>query len=98
MQPSPDSFVRSLRAALALDEGESITGELALHPRFVLMIDNYDRLYALHDWLCESLFPELPAEYARGRRQPQTPAGPLDHRSRLARAREDGFIGELFSR
>ena len=61
MQPSPDSFVRSLRAALALDEGESITGELALHPRFVLMIDNYDRLYALHDWLCESLYPELPA-------------------------------------
>lgn len=64
IQPSADSLLRVLRAALYLSESESIPDALASHKRFVLMMDNYDVLYGLHDWLCEVFFPQLPASVA----------------------------------
>lgn len=64
IQPSTDALLRALRGALHLSEARPIPAALAKHTRFILVIDNYDAFYPLHDWLCEKFFPQLPASTA----------------------------------
>lgn len=61
IQPFPDAFLRSLRLSLGLDATSTIPDALRPHHRFIIAIDNYERLYSLHDWLSETLFPQLPS-------------------------------------
>lgn len=61
LQPVQKPFLRAFRAALELGENDVLTTALARRGRFILMIDNYDTLYPLHDWLCETVLPQLPA-------------------------------------
>lgn len=61
VRPVPNSFLSALHAALELAEDEGLTPALARRGRFIIMIDNYDTLYPLHDWLCETVLPQLPA-------------------------------------
>lgn len=59
---SKDMLIRALRDCLELGPADSLPDALSKkHPRFILIIDNYDNLYPLHDWLCESLLSQFPA-------------------------------------
>jgi len=61
IQPVPKPFLNALRSVLALAEDDVLTTALARRGRFILMIDNFDSLSPLHDWLCETVLPQLPA-------------------------------------
>lgn len=61
IDPIQTAFVRALRLVLDLADDEEMGSTLSQRGRFILMIDNYDRLYPLHDWLCDTILPQLPA-------------------------------------
>lgn len=61
IQPLPKPFSRVLRSTLHLADDEPLTPALARRGRFILMMDNFHKLYRLHDWLCETVLPQLPA-------------------------------------
>lgn len=59
-EPAARSFMRSLYAVLGLHEQDDLTHALAQRGRFVLMIDNFELLESLHEWLSEAFLPKLP--------------------------------------
>lgn len=59
-QPSPQSFLNALHSAMQLAPYESLTQLLATQPmRRILLIDSYERLASLEDWLREEFLPQL---------------------------------------
>lgn len=75
--PSPESFLASLRQMTGLTEDDSILEGLAEKgERRVILIDNYERLRTLDRWLRQSLLPQLPDKtlvVIAGRRPPSIP-------------------------
>lgn len=76
--PSPQGFLLALQERLKSRDASTSSIVEALKPpsRFVIFIDNYERLYALHDWLCTTFFPGLPSNTAvvmAGRTPPPEP-------------------------
>lgn len=60
-EPSPTSFLKALQAAMHLAPDESPIHTLATQPtRHTLLIDSYERLASLEDWLREDFLPQLP--------------------------------------
>ncbi len=54
---------------------------------FVLLVDGYDRLFALDDWVRQTFIPSLPSDCVVVLVSREPPARAVAHRSRLARAR-----------
>lgn len=61
VHPSPESFVKALQAAMNLSAGDAPLDILAAQPhRQVLMIDTYENLVPLSNWLTHFFLPQLP--------------------------------------
>src|SRR5262249_44965035 len=60
--PSPPGFLRALSQALGLTEGIAPLAALDRRPRGVLLIDTYEALAPLDNWLRESFLPQLPGQ------------------------------------
>lgn len=61
MEPTPGAFLASLCTALGIDLAQSPAEALAARPgRSVLLIDTFELLSPLDDWLREVFLPELP--------------------------------------
>lgn len=62
-EPSPDSFLRALSAALALPDGSEPAAFLSnLNRRVVILLDTYELQTPLDGWLRETFLPSLPAD------------------------------------
>ena len=59
-EPSPDAFISALRRALGLHPDEPPEQALAGAERRVVLLDTYESLAPLDDWLRESFLPQLP--------------------------------------
>ena len=81
IEPTTDSFLEALRLALNASPSESplavLTGRAAPH---VILIDTYEILAPLNNWLYDSFLPELPgnALIVLAGRQPPAPAWRAD--------------------
>lgn len=65
LSPVVDSFLDSLSRELNVDQGESPVSHLwsrARKRRHVLLIDTYEAISALDDWLRETFLPQLPED------------------------------------
>ncbi|MBO0689941.1 MAG: AAA family ATPase [Candidatus Dormibacteraeota bacterium] len=62
IQPSGPAFVAALGAAMGLAGDASPLHELATRTRPVLLLDTYELLAPLDDWVREQLLPALPAD------------------------------------
>ena len=61
VEPAPEPFLHALRMALNLPPESSISGHLSTHEKkWVLLLDTYETLSPLEDWLRSSFLPELP--------------------------------------
>lgn len=60
LNPSPSEFLLALGLALGLDGGASPLEMLAQHSRSVLLLDTYETLTPLDDWLRDTFLPQLP--------------------------------------
>jgi hypothetical protein len=60
VEATPDSFYSTLRRLMALDINDSVRQVMGDSPRFVLLVDTYEALAALDDWLREEYLPQLP--------------------------------------
>ncbi|MFI7671970.1 AAA family ATPase [Nocardia sp. NPDC049526] len=60
VEPSPVAFLSALGAALGLAAGRSPVDALAGGPRHVLLLDTYDLLAPIDEWIRERFLPELP--------------------------------------
>jgi hypothetical protein len=75
IEPLPESFVSALRQALQLAPTEHPLPFLEAHRRQVLLIDTYESLAPLDDWLRDVFLPQLPGEtlvVLAGRNPPTT--------------------------
>jgi hypothetical protein len=74
IEPAPAPFLDALRLAMGLEAGDSPQGALASNPsRQVILIDTYETLETLDDWLREEFLPGLPERVllvAAGRNAP----------------------------
>ncbi|HZM24283.1 MAG TPA: hypothetical protein VFC02_21240, partial [Anaerolineales bacterium] len=58
---SPDSFIKALGTSIGLNNGHSIPDDLdAASQRTVILIDTYEVLSPLDDWLRTTFLPQLP--------------------------------------
>lgn len=77
VDPSPTAFRQALRRALDLDDGTDVLAALdAADERHVLLLDHYDTIAALDDWLRTTFLPDLPAHVlvvTAGRDAPAAP-------------------------
>lgn len=77
IEPSPDRFLHALNRALHTDPSDPpMNALLAIEQRHVIVIDTYERLAALDDWLRDSLLPALPDQVLivlSGRQPPTLP-------------------------
>lgn len=63
VEPTPETFLASLCLALGVDATHSPAEELAARPgRAVLLVDTYELLAPLDDWLRNVFLPQLPAD------------------------------------
>ncbi len=61
VDPNPVTFVNALRAVLGLGEDAAPLDVLAATPqRYVLLVDTFELLTSLDDWLREVFLPDLP--------------------------------------
>ncbi|NJN44801.1 MAG: ATP-binding protein, partial [Anaerolineae bacterium] len=61
IEPLPEVFTATLRRYLGVSPGENLVEFIANHPnRILLMLDTYETLAPLDDWLREQFFPQLP--------------------------------------
>ncbi|MEP7356353.1 MAG: AAA family ATPase [Anaerolineales bacterium] len=61
LEPVPAAFTAALRAALDLPPDASVPDVLAARPgRSLIVIDGYDHLAPLDDWLRDTFLPQLP--------------------------------------
>ncbi len=60
LEPSPAGFLHALGRALGLEEGASPLAALTEHPRVALLVDTYEALAPLDDWLRDDFLPQLP--------------------------------------
>jgi hypothetical protein len=60
LSPSPADFLLNLRLMMALEGEASPLDTLAEYPRSVILIDTYETLAALDDWLRDTFLPQLP--------------------------------------
>ncbi len=61
IEPSPDSFANALWQAMNLEPGISPLQALLNHAgRQVILIDTYETLTSLEEWLCQTFLPQLP--------------------------------------
>ncbi|HEY7125133.1 MAG TPA: hypothetical protein VH540_14360 [Ktedonobacterales bacterium] len=61
IDPSPDSFINALWQNMNLEPGVSPLHALGSHAgRQVILIDTYEALTPLEDWLCQTFLPQLP--------------------------------------
>lgn len=60
-EPTPDAFLNALRYALALAPEETTATALANRPgRHILVLDTYELLFPLDNWLRDVFLPQLP--------------------------------------
>jgi hypothetical protein len=60
-EPTPDAFLHALRLALNLEPNEGPATALANRPgRHVILIDTYELLAPLDNWLRDTFLPQLP--------------------------------------
>lgn len=60
VEPSPPAFLDALGAALDLPEGEPPLGALAEGRRYVVLLDTYEAIASIEEWLRERFLPDLP--------------------------------------
>ena len=76
-EPTPDAFLTTLRLALSLRPDEAPATILANRPgRHVIVLDTYELLSPLDNWLRESFLPQLPENVLvvlAGRNPPSPP-------------------------
>lgn len=61
IEPAAESFLAALHSAMNLGATDSlyrVLGELGRHP--ALLLDTYENIYALDEWLRDQFLPELP--------------------------------------
>ncbi|QXD15650.1 AAA family ATPase [Rhodocaloribacter litoris] len=76
MEPSPQGFLLALSQAIDPDVPPLSLDALADLPPAVLLLDTYERLAVLDDWLREAFLPALPAQLLvvmAGRQPPSEP-------------------------
>lgn len=81
IEPTPDAFVQALSNALQLPPTTNLLQALSAQPaRHVLLIDTFEALSALEDWLRETFLPELPDDVlvVLCGRQPPAPGWRVD--------------------
>jgi len=60
VEPAPEAFTGALRAALGLDPTASVPDSLAARPgRVLVLIDTYEALAPLDEWLRNTFLPQL---------------------------------------
>ena len=60
VEPAPEAFTSALRAALGLDPTASVPDSLAARPgRALVLIDTYEALAPLDEWLRNTFLPQL---------------------------------------
>ncbi|MBL8153595.1 MAG: ATP-binding protein [Anaerolineae bacterium] len=59
-EPAPQAFVEALTRAVGASNQDGLLVQLATHPRYVILIDTYEALAPLDDWLREIFLPTLP--------------------------------------
>jgi len=60
VEPAPEAFISALRAVLGLDPTASVPDSLAARPgRALILIDTYEALAPLDEWLRNSFLPQL---------------------------------------
>ena len=60
VEPAPETFTSALRAALGLDPAASVPDDLAARPgRTLVLIDTYEALAPLDEWLRNTFLPQL---------------------------------------
>jgi hypothetical protein len=60
IEPAPEAFTGALRAATGLGSADSIPDSLASRPgRTLILIDTYEALAPLDDWLRNTFLPQL---------------------------------------
>ena len=60
VEPIPDSFNAALNAAAGLPSNGSLTDMAGDAKKFILLLDTYETLTPLDDWLREAFLPQLP--------------------------------------
>jgi len=60
IDPAPSAFIDGLRGAIGLEQQESLAEYIAQSQRYVILVDTYETLAPLDDWLRESFLPQLP--------------------------------------
>jgi hypothetical protein len=80
VDPAPDAFIETLHRTLGLAENISFIEYLTQFSRFALLLDTYETLAPLDDWLRESFLPQLPENVlvVLAGRQPLSPAWRAD--------------------
>ncbi len=76
IDPSPQGFLLALSSRTGVGEGWRSLERLAALPPAVLLLDTYERLVPLDDWLRETLLPALPTRVLvviAGRNPPSEP-------------------------
>jgi hypothetical protein len=61
LEPSPDSFMRALRSSMGLVGDEDLFEALASGP-LVVLVDTYETLAPLDEWMMEVFLPQLPED------------------------------------
>ncbi|MDX2139869.1 MAG: ATP-binding protein [Chloroflexota bacterium] len=59
IEPTPDAFSAALRMGMGLGATDSLRATLAEQPRLVLLVDTYEAIAALDDWLRDVFMPSL---------------------------------------
>ncbi len=73
VEATPDAFATALKKTVGAQE--SLQDYLKAHPRYVVLIDTYENLTPLDDWMREVFLPELPENtlvVLAGRHPPST--------------------------
>jgi hypothetical protein len=73
VDPSPPAFTAALARALGLSEGEDPLTAIANGPRRTLLLDTYETVAGLDDWLREAFLPKLRSDtlvVVAGRQRP----------------------------
>jgi hypothetical protein len=61
VEPNPDTFIGALQAAMGLTPPTTPLSRLAERSvRQVILIDTYENLAPLDEWLCKTFFPQVP--------------------------------------
>lgn len=60
IEPAPEALYGALRRSLQLQASDSIHDAMAGHHRYVILMDTYETLKPLDDWMREVFLPQLP--------------------------------------